>query len=539
MGFRIPKLVDEKNLERAALWGLLIVFLLVNVGSIRYKTFTTDEEKHYQYGMNILNLDSDRFDDSKMPFSALNALPAKLALLVPEGTLNRYMQKEQTGRLVTIVFSVGIAYLVYQWSRSLYGVRAGYLALILYVFDPNIIAHSRLNTTDIYGTGMIAITFYTFWKFSQQPNWRTAALSAVALGVSQLAKYTCAYLYPILIVIVLIRGSRHWGKIIREGDFQTAGRKIRAGLGYGAVFLVISILIINVGFLLTKTFTPLEEYVFRSELFQTIQAKASKLGSIPVPTPYPFLDGLDWVQSRERSGFGYGRLYMLGELRRGENFIGYFVFASLLKMPIATQAIVLLTFGVYLVNHKKHDFFGNEIFLFVPLLIFFLYFNTIFRAQIGIRFYLVIYPLLYVFCGSLVRDWRNFRPGAKFTMGALVVYLICSVLGAYPHYIPYFNELVWDQKDAYKYLVDSNLDWEQAEWYRDKYLEEHPDTVVEPSRPILGKILVSPNNLVGIVVERDRYLWLRENFEPVDIIADTYLIYEITEEQYQAIFVPH
>jgi hypothetical protein len=46
---------------------------------------------------------------------------------------------------------------------------------------------------------------------------------------------------------------------------------------------------------------------------------------------------------------------------------------------------------------------------------------------------------------------------------------------------------------------------------------------------------VSPNNLVGILLHKDRYAWLLENFEPVDTIADVYLIYEITEEDYQGI----
>ena len=521
------------NLNGVMLLGLLLIFFLINIGSIHHKSFTTDEAKHYRYGVNILNLDSDRFDDSKMPFSALNALPAKLAPIVPEGIIHRYLQKELFGRVVTILFSVGIAYLVFQWSRSLYGVIPGFLALSLYVFDPNIIAHSRLITTDIYATGMVTLTIYTFWLFSKNRNWKYATLSAVTLGLSQLAKYTCIYLYPILALIVLVRDYRQWTEIIREGYWRQAWQKIKPGIVYVLFFLVISVLIINVGFLFNKTFTPLEDYTFRSKLFQTVQSKMAAVGFLPVPTPYPFLEGLDWVQARERSGAGYGRLYMMGELRRGENFKGYYIFASLLKMPIAAQIIVLLSIAAYLIKREYHDFYENEVFLFVPLLFFFLYFNFIFRAQIGIRFYLVIFPLLYVFCGSLVRDWKVFKPVAKYALGFLLAYLIVSVLAAYPNYIPYFNELVWDQKDAYKYLADSNLDWEQAEWIRDQYLNEHPEIIKEPSGPTLGKIIVSPNYLVGIVGEKDRYLWLRENFEPVDIVADVYLIYQITEENYQ------
>ena len=526
---------NQNRLSKLALIALLGMFLLINLGSIRYKSYTTDEAKHYRYGQNILNMDSDRFDDSKMPFSALNALPAKLAPLFSEGLINRALQKDLAGRAVTMLFSMGIAYAVFRWAHTLYGLAPAFLALLLYVFDPNIIAHSRLMTTDIYGTGMISLTFFTFWLYSKHRNWQYAALSAVTLGLSQLAKYSSAYLYPVLVLIVFIRDIRLWLDIARERDFRKAWQHLRRGLMVALFFLLISLLMINIGFLFNKTFTPLEDYIFRSELFQGIQEKFAPVGFLPIPTPYPFLDGLDWVQARERTGAGYGRLYMLGELRRAQGFKGYYIFASLLKMPVASQIIMLLAFGAFVIKRKQFNFFENEVFVFVPLLFFFYYFNFMFRAQIGIRFYLVLFPMLFVFCGSLVKDWLDFKPRAKFGLGILLVYMAGSVLAAYPHYIPYFNELVWDQRDAYKYLVDSNLDWDQAEFIRDQYLTENPGVILEPGRPTLGKIVVSPNNLVGIIGEKDRYAWLRDNFEPIDIIADVYLIYEITEEDYQRI----
>jgi len=95
----------QDRLTKIALFGLLAVFLAINIGSIRFKSYTTDEHKHYRYGENILNGDSDRFDDSKMPFSALNALPAKLGSLFPDGSfINRYSQKDILGRFVTMLF---------------------------------------------------------------------------------------------------------------------------------------------------------------------------------------------------------------------------------------------------------------------------------------------------------------------------------------------------------------------------------------------------------------------------------------------------
>lgn len=529
--FRLKKAA----LLKAVFLSLLAVFLLLNLGSIRYKSMTTDEPRHFLYGQNILNLDSDRFDDSKMPFSALNALPAKFAKLLPSDRLSTFLEKPQTGRIVTMLFSTGVAYFVYRWSRSLYGLVPGLFSLILYVFDPNIIAHSRLVTTDVYALGMIFLSLYTFWLFSQQPNWKYATLSAVTLGLSQLAKYTSAYLYLILALLVIIRNLPASIENLRAKNYAAIKRTLKVGFGWLLFFLLISLAIINAGFLFNRTFTPLRDYTFRSELFQTIQRKLSPLGFLPLPVPYPYVEGLDWVKARERTGAGYGRIYLLGDLRDGESFNGYYIVASLLKTPLATQVILLLAFLFYFKNWKRTKFLEHDIYLLLPAAFFFLYFNFFYRAQIGIRFYLVLFPFLYVFAGHLLQDWNAKQIGYKMTLVVLAIGMILSVGVNFPHYIPYFNALVWDQRDAHNYLVDSNLDWEQAEWFLDQYMQAHPDAKYEPRRPTLGTIVVSPNRLVGIEGPPNQFLWLREHFQPSRTIADVYLVYEVTEEAYNAV----
>ena len=54
---------------------LLGIFFTIGLLSMRHKTLTVDEDGHWRYGAQILALSSDRFDDSKMPATALNAVP--------------------------------------------------------------------------------------------------------------------------------------------------------------------------------------------------------------------------------------------------------------------------------------------------------------------------------------------------------------------------------------------------------------------------------------------------------------------------------
>jgi energy-coupling factor transporter transmembrane protein EcfT len=173
--------------------------------------------------------------------------------------------------------------------------------------------------------------------------------------------------------------------------------------------------------------------------------------------------------------------------------------------------------------------------LFVPILFFTIYFNFFYNAQIGIRFYLVIFPFLYVFAGSLFMNWHEFLTGQKASAYVLGAYLVISVLSYFPNYIPYFNELVWNRNQAYKYLADSNLDWSQNKNKLDDYLAEHPDVTFPRTDPTPGHFIVSVNRLVGVTRDPTELAWLRKNFEPVGNVAYSYLLYEVSPQQIESL----
>ena len=150
---------------RIALVALLSLLFLVEAASIRGKSLTNDAPEHLGYGLRILHGDATRFDDSKMPVSAWNALPKRLAEMLEPGALQRFLAADATARYPTMVASLVLAWLVFHWSRKLYGFAAGLLSLTLEVFDPNLLAHSRFVTTDLYAALTVTLTLYTFWRF--------------------------------------------------------------------------------------------------------------------------------------------------------------------------------------------------------------------------------------------------------------------------------------------------------------------------------------------------------------------------------------
>ncbi len=476
--------------------------------------------------------------DSKMPFSALNAVPEKIGHLLhgssdPQVVRSSFLDSLFAARLVTIVFSLLLAFYVYRWAKELYGSPAGLLSLFLYAFSPNLIAHSQLITTDLYGSGMITIATYYFWKFINHRNWKNASLSAATLGIAQLAKYTAIYLYPIFILTALLSQLPNLRSIGGEARLRRVGTSLKSLLKYWTFFLLVNLIVINVGFVFHRSFTPLKNYEFQSRLFQKIQTTGFK--HWPVPVPYPFLQGLDMVKESDKTGVIHGNVYLLGKLHTRRNneikgFAGYYFYALFFKEPIAAQLFFFFALLFYLINRKKFAFYRNEIFLAIPVVFFLVYFNFFMKTHIGIRYLLIVFPFLYIFSGCSLICWKQLGLKIKFGYVVLCLYLVVSVVSYFPHYLSYFNELAWDRTQTYKILADSNLDWGQSEWYLTQYRISHPEVIVNPANVVSGRIVVSVNALVGVLGNPKRYRWLRDNFKPVGHIAYSYLVYEITPE---------
>jgi hypothetical protein len=209
-------------------------------------------------------------------------------------------------------------------------------------------------------------------------------------------------------------------------------------------------------------------------------------------------------------------------------FPGYYFYAAFFKMPIATQIIFLVALFGYFSRRGQSEPQGlrsEEIFLLVPILVYWIYFNFFFNTQIGIRYVLPVFALAMIFCGRFLAN-----PNSKvrrYIAVVLVLWAAVSALSYYPHFISYFNEFVPDRKLAYRHLADSNLDWRGNEWYLAEYIRSHPDVIVDPRKPQAGRIVVPVNALVGINRSPEEYRWLREHFTPVDHIAYSYLVYDV------------
>jgi hypothetical protein len=551
-----------------AFGALLAVLPLLQFTSLRHKEVTYDEPTHYYYGYCVLQGAPRRtgaINSSTMPFSSLHAMTSE-CLGVLRNRLGCSVDTSwngqiKRGRYATIVLSLLLALYVSRWSYELYGRKGALLSLSLVVFDPNLLAHGELVTADLPAALMTTMALYHFWQFLKFGGKGRALLSAVALGLSQLAKYSCIYLYPIFLVIaVLYVRCRPIGETADSAPLQRVWQALRRWSVTTAFFGAVSILIINLGFVFDGIGTPLSGYAFHDPFFKKLQA-APVLRNIRLPIAMPYVQGLDLIKYEERMGLAWGNLYMAGHLRVNRHdgtlrgFPGYYFYAALFKVPIAKQVIFFIALLGFLFQRGQRAAIlrRDELILLVPILVYWVYFNFFFNAQVGIRYVLPVFAVATVFCGRLLAD-----PASKLlqlTALILTVWVGVSTLSYYPHFLSYFNELVPDRKLAYRYLADSNLDWGGNRWYLAEYIRCHsglivePDyqrnsnldwggnrhlaeyirrhsrLVVDPGKPQTGRIVVSVNALVS-----EKYKWLREHFTPVDHIAYSFLVYDVQKE---------
>jgi 4-amino-4-deoxy-L-arabinose transferase-like glycosyltransferase len=546
--------------RRALLLGLVLVAVFVlQLASIRPKALTYDEPMHHFYAERVLAGDAwraFRSDNSKMPVSAVNVAFGRLltheAVAGPVGRvplLGSFLAPFLTdpikaGRIPTMFVGLLLLVAVYRWSRELYGPAAGVLSLALAALSPTLLAHARLVTTDVWATCAVAWSSYLLWRLVKHGRAVDGMGGALAFGLGLLAKYSCAFLgflFPALLALRYLRGRL--GRPTDGGARPPWHAPLLRFAGYGLVYALFAVVLINAGFRFNGAFAPLDRYEFRSASFAAIQRSLSFASALPLPLAQPYLDGMDYCTFDEQRGPDCN-VYLLGEIRYGnrveregdfEGFRAYFPVAFGVKVPLGTQLLLALALGVFLLQIRRRQFWNDELFLLGPMAFFAFYFIFLFTTQLGIRYALVAFPFVWVFIGSLVREPAAMPLWRRWAVVLLTLWAGVSTLSYTPHFLSYFNELVLDRKQGWHVLADSNLDWLQNRPYLEAYAVAHPDILFNPTEPVAGHIVVDANFLVNVFATGDRTAWLRENFEPEDHIAHAYLVYRVGEDELRAV----
>jgi 4-amino-4-deoxy-L-arabinose transferase-like glycosyltransferase len=488
---------------RRAAWAVALLGVLLTWAATWHRTPTSDEPRHLQMGRQVL-LQGDwaRFDNSKMPVSALNALPT-LITGQPRDTGPEIAHRDWFWpRLPQALWLLGAALVAGAWARRCWGDRAALVAVAFVALDPNLQAHAGLVTTDAPIVFFVLACCYTAWLAVELGGWGRWLLAGACFGAAQAAKFTAAFLVPILGLAIPV--ALLWRRL-------GTGRWTGGPMGLLA-YVVAAWLVLNGCYGFQGSFTPASEIAWRSSMM----APLARI-DLPLPVPRPWAEGLDWVRSDDE--LGSGNIYAEGEFT-AEGQADHYLRAATRKLTLPLLVLGLL--GTVWPRARGRE----DLFLAWPALFLVGWFSFAFNFQIGTRYLLPVIPLLAVAAARL--PWRVGLGGA--------VLAGLSGLSWFPHGLCYQNERLLERAQAWRHVADSDLDWDQHRLAAQAWLAEHPGGAMDADVPAVGPMLVGANRLVGVWGHPSRFACLRESFPPSEHIAYSWYPYDLSAEQLERCF---
>ena len=265
------------------------------------------------------------------------------------------------------------------WSRELWQSNAaGLLTLALWCFDPNILAHGELITTDLAAAGFGVGAAFLFYRWLRQPTWTRAAAAGLVLGLAQLSKMSWLFLFglfPAIYCVWWLTSRTRYRERRRHGDEQAGGLASSAPADPGAAsvvtepgrsfdrrttaqlaaILVIALYVLNLGYGFDGTFTRLGDYTFISSRLTGNDQSGTPgnrfagtwLAAVPAPLPQQYLLGLD-TQQHDFEDYGQPS-YLRGEWKDG-GWWYYYLYGLWVKAPHGTQLLFLAAVALCLVD---------------------------------------------------------------------------------------------------------------------------------------------------------------------------------------------
>ncbi|MDR2705761.1 MAG: glycosyltransferase family 39 protein, partial [Planctomycetaceae bacterium] len=242
-------------------------------------------------------LNAEYATPSDLGYSHFGRSEYKANLVFVQKNLN-HRELLTLGRIISVaLFSVIGIFFCYVWSCSLSSYCPAFIAGLLWIFSPFIIGHGTLISPDVPSASLAVASIYFFWRWLKRPEMLEGFIAGIILGLAELTKFTLLIFYPLFIFIWLI---------YRLPEIKTLGKKDwYQQFKQLVIMFIISVVIINMGYLFEGTGKFLGSYRFQTTLFtccKTLEEVPSNGGNrfektpfayIPMPLPSNYIQGID------------------------------------------------------------------------------------------------------------------------------------------------------------------------------------------------------------------------------------------------------
>ena len=468
----------SKSLYIAAVAALFLILACELWLSVARLSQTVDEGAHLYAGYQYWKVQDFGLNPEHPPLlkfiAAVPLLPMQLQQPHPPTTFSSKAEEYIGGgqllygndaervllraRMSASVFSFFLAACIFAAGYEMFGGVTALLALLLCVFEPNLLAHGAMVTTDMAATATIFAAVYALYRYMKTPTIGRMLVLGLALGVAAVAKFSAAALLPIMAVCLLAETLREHLQKAASPEHPPLATFLRRSLGcLVAVLMAWAVIWVVYGF----------RYVARpgsAQLVPTLAQYAPQLHSAWQAhfilwlakhhlLPEAYLYGLVDMQV-----FGSQMTsYLFGKVRQGPT-LPYFPMAFLMK---STLPVLLLVAALPFLRFRKGRPWREILFLAVPAVVF-MGMSLLAAQNIGVRHILPIFPFVLLLAALAASTLAQRSRAGAYAVGALLLLHVVSSLHTFPGYIAYGNEAIGGSSRTYRVLSDSNVDWGQG-----------------------------------------------------------------------------
>jgi hypothetical protein len=394
-------------------------------------------------------------------------------------------------RLAVSLMSLLLALLVFLAAWEMFGRWEALTALAIVAFEPNLIAHGSIVTTDMAISATAFGAVYALYRFAKEQTLPRFLVAGFALGLMLAAKHSAVIFVGILFALLIA------DTLFFRNETWRVNRILSRTAAFAGIFLIgLAILWSFYGFryrAISNKAAPtisVADYIRengRPESTESFPARTTEAISHTGIFPESYVLGMaDVISWSSRNTVLFGRNYPAG------NWL-FFPVSLAVKSNIA---LVLAPLGVIFLCFARKKW-REGMFLLIPAILF-LIFASLSSFTNGVRHILPIYAFLIIIASAgaiwLCRKFNGFR----YVCVALLVFNAAASVRTAPRYLAFANDVWGGDKNTHRIFRGANVDTGQSMKLVSEYLASqnikdcwlssfvHPEMIraVQPCRPM-------------------------------------------------------
>lgn len=495
------------KLSKILACGILGFMFIIMFTSSWNDSATFDEIAHIPAGYSYLTQQDYRINPEHPPLvKDLSAVPLLFLNLnfptnVPEwselingmqwdmGKIFLYKAGNNTDKILhysrfpIMLIAILFGYILFAWTRKLYGNSVALLTLTFYALSPTIIAHSRYVTTDIGAAFGFFISLATFVNFLNNQTKKNLIIAGVVFGIAQLMKFSIMLLAPIFVILIIL-----WAIIENYGNLKNIFKKSFELGGKLILIGIISLMVVWPVYEFHILNYPMERQI--NDIENTItnpDAKIFKEGLVllsknEITRPLgEYFFGITMVLKR---AIGGNNAYFMNTVAsRATPWYFPVLYATKEQLAFHLLTLIGIIFAVLnivkikekgivpTINWMKNNFaiVAMIVFIFIYLLQ-----SITGNLNIGIRHVLPTLPFIYLLVARQIIMWMEKYDIKKYLLIAgLLLWMLISIIFTAPYFLSYYNILGGGTFNGYKIATDSNYDWGQDMYRLKDFVEKN------------------------------------------------------------------